>query len=74
MAQEKSSSGTHSPDSNGSSQEKDASSHHAGKTFFSKLGDLPQLKVGSRLLQGAALNWGIGIIASCGFLMFGYDQ
>ncbi|KFA74041.1 hypothetical protein S40288_05174 [Stachybotrys chartarum IBT 40288] len=42
--------------------------------FFNRMGDLPQWKVGGQHLRGAALNWGIGIIASCGFLMFGYDQ
>lgn len=42
--------------------------------FFNKMGDLPQWKVGGQHIRGAALNWGIGIIASCGFLMFGYDQ
>lgn len=42
--------------------------------FFSKMGDLPQWGVGGKRLRGAALNWSIGIIASCGFLMFGYDQ
>ncbi|KAL9941696.1 hypothetical protein ACHAQF_009179 [Verticillium nonalfalfae] len=42
--------------------------------FCSKMGDLPQWKVNGKLLRGAALNWGIGVIASCGFLMFGYDQ
>ncbi|CRK43607.1 hypothetical protein BN1723_016227 [Verticillium longisporum] len=42
--------------------------------FCSKMGDLPQCKVNGKLLRGAALNWGIGVIASCGFLMFGYDQ
>ncbi|KAH7305018.1 sugar transporter STL1 [Stachybotrys elegans] len=42
--------------------------------FCSKMGDLPQWKVGGQRLRGAALNWGIGVIASCGFLMFGYDQ
>ncbi|KAI9157929.1 Sugar transporter STL1 [Paramyrothecium foliicola] len=42
--------------------------------FFHKMGDLPEWKVGGSLLRGAALNWGIGFIASCGFLMFGYDQ
>ena len=42
--------------------------------FFSKMGDLPEWGVGGKRLRGAALNWSIGIIASCGFLMFGYDQ
>ncbi|KAH7374474.1 sugar transporter STL1 [Plectosphaerella cucumerina] len=42
--------------------------------FFSRMGNLPQWKWRGQLLRGQALNWGIGIIASCGFLMFGYDQ
>ncbi|KAG9254411.1 uncharacterized protein F5Z01DRAFT_636488 [Emericellopsis atlantica] len=42
--------------------------------MFSKLGDLPEWKVGGKHLQGAVLNYSIGFIASCGFLMFGYDQ
>ncbi|KAM5349049.1 hypothetical protein ACJ41O_008872 [Fusarium nematophilum] len=42
--------------------------------FFSRLGDLPEWKVRGKHLQGATLNWSIGFIASCGFLMFGYDQ
>lgn len=44
------------------------------KRFGSKLGDLPQLKVGGKLLRGRSLRWSIGAIASCGFCMFGYDQ
>ncbi|CRK27716.1 hypothetical protein BN1708_014935, partial [Verticillium longisporum] len=62
----------------------DTINHHQGtvdntpksgfRRFCSKMGDLPQWKVNGKLLRGAALNWGIGIIASCGFLMFGYDQ
>lgn len=42
--------------------------------FFSRLGNLPEWKVGKKKLTGKALNWSIGICASCGFLMFGYDQ
>ncbi|KAL2758817.1 hypothetical protein ACRALDRAFT_1048467 [Sodiomyces alcalophilus JCM 7366] len=42
--------------------------------WCSKLGNLPEWKVGGQHLRGAALNWSIGVIASCGFLMFGYDQ
>lgn len=42
--------------------------------WCSKMGDLPEWKVGGQRLRGAALNWSIGFIASCGFLMFGYDQ
>ena len=42
--------------------------------FFSRLGDLPEWKVGGKHLAGTALNYSIGFIASCGFLMFGYDQ
>jgi MFS family permease len=41
---------------------------------FSKMGDLPEWGVGGKKLEGKALNWSIGFIASCGFLMFGYDQ
>ena len=42
--------------------------------FFSRMGDLPEWKVGGKHLAGTALNYSIGFIASCGFLMFGYDQ
>lgn len=42
--------------------------------FFSRMGDLPEWKVGGKHLSGTALNYCIGFIASCGFLMFGYDQ
>lgn len=41
---------------------------------FARMGDLPEWKVGGSYLSGRALNWSIGFIASCGFLMFGYDQ
>lgn len=41
------------------------------RVFFSKLGDLPEWTIGGKHLEGAALNWSIGCIASCGFLMFG---
>lgn len=42
--------------------------------FFARLGNLPEWKVSGQHLRGATLNWCIGFIASCGFLMFGYDQ
>lgn len=42
--------------------------------FFSKCGDLPEWKFGGKQLAGKSLNYSIGFIASCGFLMFGYDQ
>ncbi|GAB1194338.1 hypothetical protein APSETT444_003582 [Aspergillus pseudonomiae] len=42
--------------------------------FFGWMGDLPEWKIGGEKLKGRALNWSIGFIASCGFLMFGYDQ
>lgn len=42
--------------------------------FFSKMGNLPEWPVRGGLLRGKALNYCIGFIASCGFLMFGYDQ
>ncbi|KFH44265.1 Sugar transporter-like protein [Hapsidospora chrysogenum ATCC 11550] len=42
--------------------------------FFSRMGDLPEWKVSGKHLSGTALNYCIGFIASCGFLMFGYDQ
>lgn len=42
--------------------------------IFSRLGDLPEWKVGGKHLAGKTLNYAIGFIASCGFLMFGYDQ
>jgi len=42
--------------------------------FFSRMGDLPTWRFGKSYMRGRALNWGIGVIASTGFLMFGYDQ
>lgn len=39
--------------------------------FFSRLGNLPEWKVKGEHLAGSTLNWAIGFIASCGFLMFG---
>lgn len=41
---------------------------------LSKLGNLPEWKIGGSHLRGRPLNYSIGFIASCGFLMFGYDQ
>ena len=41
---------------------------------LAKLGDLPEWGIGGKKLQGKSLNYSIGFIASCGFLMFGYDQ
>lgn len=41
---------------------------------LSRLGDLPEWSFRGEKLQGRALNYSIGFIASCGFLMFGYDQ
>jgi MFS family permease len=64
-----------SPPSSVDGQVNEKSKHKSGLTgFFSRLGDLPEWKVGGKHLEGATLNWAIGIIASCGFLMFGYDQ
>lgn len=42
--------------------------------FFSRLGNLPEYNFGKKKLEGISLNWSIGFVASCGFLMFGYDQ
>lgn len=42
--------------------------------WFAKLGNLPEWKLGKEKLSGKTLNYSIGICASCGFLMFGYDQ
>ncbi|KAK1996050.1 hypothetical protein LX36DRAFT_638716 [Colletotrichum falcatum] len=44
------------------------------KGFLARMGDLPEWGFRGRRLRGKALNWSIGFIASCGFLMFGYDQ
>jgi hypothetical protein len=50
-------------------------SHPSGiMGFFSRMGDLPEWHVRGKHLSGKALNYSIGFIASCGFLMFGYDQ
>lgn len=42
--------------------------------YFAWMGDLPEWKVNGQHLSGRTLNLNIGFIASCGFLMFGYDQ
>lgn len=42
--------------------------------FFSKMGNIPEWKIGGQHIRGGLLNYSIGFIASCGFLMFGYDQ
>lgn len=42
--------------------------------FFNRLGNIPEWTVGGQHLRGGPLNYCIGFIASCGFLMFGYDQ
>jgi hypothetical protein len=69
------------PDSEGdASRQLTNEKHNPGSSkggimgFFHKIGDLPEWTFRGNRLQGKALNWGIGIIASCGFLMFGYDQ
>ncbi|KAF5262430.1 hypothetical protein FOXYS1_6853 [Fusarium oxysporum] len=41
---------------------------------LSRLGDLPEWTFRGHKLQGATLNRAVNFIASCGFLMFGYDQ
>lgn len=63
----------------GSRQLTDEKHHHHERPsgiagFFSRMGDLPEYSVRGEKMQGKSLNWSIGIIASCGFLMFGYDQ
>ncbi|KAI8725726.1 MFS domain-containing protein [Fusarium sp. LHS14.1] len=64
-----------SPPSSIDGQVNEKPKHQSGISgFLSRLGDLPEWKVGGKHLEGATLNWAIGIIASCGFLMFGYDQ
>lgn len=40
--------------------------------LWSALGNLPEWKIRGQMLRGTQLNWGIGFIASMGFLMFGY--
>ncbi|KAI9252865.1 general substrate transporter [Phascolomyces articulosus] len=43
--------------------------------ILQKLSYLPEISIqNGKKLHGRALNWGIGFIAGCGFLMFGYDQ
>lgn len=68
---------TLSPPMNGNTpavHSKHGSGQNALSRFFSKMGDLPEIGMGGKKLEGRTLNWSIGIIASCGFLMFGYDQ
>jgi hypothetical protein len=42
--------------------------------YFAKLGNLPEWKFGRKESAGKALDYIIGICASCGFLMFSYDR
>lgn len=42
--------------------------------LFARLGNLPEWGIKGKKLTGTTLNYSIGICASCGFLMFGYDQ
>ncbi|KAI8137993.1 general substrate transporter [Fennellomyces sp. T-0311] len=45
------------------------------KTLLRKVSYLPEFKIhNGQKLHGRALNWAIGFVAGCGFLMFGYDQ
>lgn len=38
---------------------------------LSRLGNLPEWGINGKKMSGKPLNYGIGVIASCGFLMFG---
>jgi hypothetical protein len=58
----------------GEKQDPVKSSKPSSQGFLSKLGNLPEWSVRGDKLRGATLNYAIGFIASCGFLMFGYDQ
>lgn len=42
--------------------------------IWTSLAELPEWSFGGDKLSGKVLNYSIGFIASCGFLMFGYDQ
>ncbi|KAF2172047.1 hypothetical protein M409DRAFT_63542 [Zasmidium cellare ATCC 36951] len=71
----------HSPDSHDEVQrvekarQSNPSDQHSGLiNSFTKLGDLPEWTWGGSKLSGKALNRAISWVASCGFLMFGYDQ
>ncbi|KGQ04596.1 Sugar transporter STL1 [Beauveria bassiana D1-5] len=60
---------------NTSSARKEPSIEKTGtKSSFLDMFVLPEWTVRGKLLEGRMLNNCIGIIASCGFLMFGYDQ
>ncbi|KXH33619.1 hypothetical protein CSIM01_11784 [Colletotrichum simmondsii] len=69
-------SGSRTPSSVDSSRAVDQKSKSPGGLmgFFAKMGDLPEWGFRGKRLEGKLLNWSIGFIASCGFLMFGYDQ
>jgi hypothetical protein len=78
MIDDKTRTGDESPlsESNGSPtiDEKPKETRGGMSAFFSKMGNLPEWKMGGRKLEGKSLNWSIGFIASCGFLMFGYAK
>ncbi|PLB46225.1 sugar transporter [Aspergillus steynii IBT 23096] len=69
-----------SPTRNASKEERMKYEHQqfrSGSTmdkWFGWMQELPEWKFRGKALAGRTLNWSIGFIASCGFLMFGYDQ
>merc|ERR1712072_1403142 len=54
--------------------ERDKDRPDGWKGFFSRMGNLPEWKLGKKKLSGKPLNVSIAWAAACGFLMFGYDQ
>ncbi|KAM3538621.1 hypothetical protein ARSEF1564_008468 [Beauveria bassiana] len=62
-------------DYNTSSARKKIANEKTGtSSSFLDMFALPEWTIRGKLLEGRMLNNCIGIIASCGFLMFGYDQ
>ncbi|KAL4917400.1 hypothetical protein BDW62DRAFT_218212 [Aspergillus aurantiobrunneus] len=54
--------------------ERDRTKATGAGRWLTWMGDLPEWGIRGSRLSGRALNMSIGFIASCGFLMFGYDQ
>lgn len=63
-----------SPASSQTLQDEDGTSQNWFVRTCGAMGNLPQFKVGGKLLSGAVLNWAIALVAGSGYIMFGYDQ
>lgn len=72
--EKKEDSGPSSPSASITQDAKTSSSPSALGRIWDRLAELPEWGFRGEKLSGAVLNYSIGFIATCGFLMFGYDQ